>query len=916
MFEHDPLATLLLVLTGFQVVALAAAWLLLRRPRHANPGGCPAWLSRLAQRPRAAIALVFAVAFALSALLALVHWPVPRIQDEFSYRLAGETFAAGRLANPSHPLWQHFETEHVLQRPTYASKYPPMQGLSLAAGNLLTGDPLPGAWLGLAAACAAVCWMFYAFLPARWALLGGLLVASHPWILAWWGHSGWGGQMAMLGGALLYGSVRRIAGGAAGARPQPGHALLMGLGLAVLANSRPYEGFVAGLPAAAVMAWYLLGPRRPTLADAVARVIVPAGAILLLTAAAMTTYNHRVTGDPFTLPYQLHTRTYGATPMFLWQDLPPGPEHPERKLRDFYEGWERGIALDQQTAYGISRKLLHKAIQLGGFYFGPALGLALVGLVRRRTGQVPDEEAEPVPGRGWSSFIPIAAAITIAASFLCVWFNPHYVAPVAPLLLLLAVLGLRRLALAGGRAGRLAAAVTIAHGATTAALLIAAPIVYPNDDWSHARARMIADLTARGGKHLVLLRHGREYTPHEEWIYNAADIDASPVVWARELDSAAGRRIRDYYKNRTHWLLEAYRPPMPDGTPAPVPTLRPYPALPAWLESPPRVLLPGEAIATVGVADLDGDGVNELLVAPLGRPSLLIYRAAQWDSPSTIDLPAPALAIVAEEPSPGSPQRIAATLAGLPSLAVTGSAGGVSIIDLPAPGVALATVPGEGIIAVSCPAPAGIALVRWNGLPAATPWTPVGDEPHGIAAADLTGDGVPDIALCDRTGGAVWLVAGRRDGEAWAIDEPARIADVPEALGLAAADLDGDGRFDLAAASASRDEAVVLRRREDGSFERSALNTGIVPLAVVATDVDPDGLPDLAVATRWGHGLTVLRREADGGFAAPAEVTLGTQTWFVEKASRLAAGDLDGDGVNDIIVAAVSGVYVYLSRLP
>src|SRR5690606_6870160 len=133
-----------------------------------------------------------------------------------------------------------------------------------------------------------------------------------------------------------------------------------------------------------------------------------------------------------------------------------------------------------------------------------------------------------------------------------------------------------------------------------------------------------------------------------------------------------------------------------------------------------------------------GDGVNELLVAPLGRPSLLIYRAAQWDSPSTIDLPAPALAIVAEEPSPGSPQRIAATLAGLPSLAVTGSAGGVSIIDLPAPGVALATVPGEGIIAVSCPAPAGIALVRWNGLPAATPWTPVGDEPHGIAAADLT----------------------------------------------------------------------------------------------------------------------------------------------------------------------------------
>jgi hypothetical protein len=59
------------------------------------------------------------------------------------------------------------------------------------------------------------------------------------------------------------------------------------------------------------------------------------------------------------------------------------------------------------------------------------------------------------------------------------------------------------------------------------------------------------------GQHLVIVRYEPTHKVFEEWVYNAADIDASRIVWAREMSPSENQTLMRYFHDRTVWLVKA-----------------------------------------------------------------------------------------------------------------------------------------------------------------------------------------------------------------------------------------------------------------------------------------------------------------------------------------------------------------------
>ncbi|HTB16573.1 MAG TPA: hypothetical protein VK708_00595 [Bryobacteraceae bacterium] len=528
-----------------------------------DPSLPASWISvRLAQRPLLACLAVFLFTIGIrAALLPVLHVPMPAVHDEFSYLLAGDTYAAGRLANPPHPFWQHFESFHIIQQPTYASKYPPLQGLVLAFGERVFHRPSDesqeaawiGVWLSAGLMCAAVCWMFQGWTTPGIAFSGALLVALRVGILSYWMNSYWGGAVPAIGGALLLGALGRIV-----FNRQFAHGATWAVGLAILLNSRPYDGAVLAVLSGAVLVWRFF--RIPALAT---RVALPAAAVLIPVAVCMLYYNARVTGHPFELPYQLHDLQYGAAPVFAWSSAKPAPVYDHAVMRIFWSKIEADQVRDTQT--NLLPAYLIKLASLYGFLFC-FYPLFLPALIWPYPLQKPEERLGVfLLAGGLLSLFPING------------LQYHYAAAIMPLIYLRFLHSIGRLW--NWRPN------SKPWGLALAMLLIALiPIQFGRDVWklfadgeyappmAQPYHNMLQRLEALPGRQLVLVRYAPSHDVFQEWVYNRADIDSAQIVWAREMSPSEDAPLVQYFRGRSVWLLE------PDQSP---PRLTPYQDAPA-----------------------------------------------------------------------------------------------------------------------------------------------------------------------------------------------------------------------------------------------------------------------------------------------------------------------------------------------
>jgi len=559
------------------VLTVAAILVALLAP---NLGSC--WFERIetgfrnvARRRVLSVLLVAMSALvARAVVLPIRPVPMPQVGDEFSHLLLADTLLHERLANPTPPLWEHFETLSVNMRPTYASVYPPVQGIFLASGRLLTGHPFFGVMLSVAVMCGAICWMLQGWMSAEWALLGGLLAVLRFGMFTYWADGYMGGAPSAIGGALALGALPRIKDNF-----RARDAVILAIGFAVLANTRPYEGFVLSLLIGVALLYWLFRDRSIGLRKIFRNFVAPMLIVLVIAGLAMGYYFWRVTGSPLRTPYQVNWETYGMMPKFIWQSLRPNQPVALRHdaLNDSYHVWEFDTYANIRTLNGLLIEWATRLIRNWGFYLGPILTLPLFAAM-----------ATAPYGFGWKKldpntrFLILSATVFVAGLAVEVFSYPHYAAPITCIIIALVLIAMRALRAQAHRGKAFGLALTRAIAIVCVLMLalraVAVPLHIPmarviltssydavRDDIPSNKVEALLENTP--GQHLLIVHYVPGSQDWMGWVYNGADIDHSKIVRAWDMGPEKNRELVDYFRDRQAWFVNASDK---------VPVLRPY----------------------------------------------------------------------------------------------------------------------------------------------------------------------------------------------------------------------------------------------------------------------------------------------------------------------------------------------------
>lgn len=326
----------------------------------------------------------------------------------------------------------------------------------------------------------------------------------------------------------------------------------------------------------------------------------------------------------------------------------------------------------------------------------------------------------------------------------------------------------------------------------------------------------------------------------------------------------------------------------------------------------------GDEPLSLTAADLDGDGVNEVVAAQRGVLS---------GDLAVLSLDVNGQAVVRFVRVPGLTAGLIAAFDadgdGVADLAVADrDQARVSFLRAQGPGFVA-----SGELALTLPA---LAMNMWT-LPDGSPALSVGNVDRGTtefasldaggwtrhesyypgcrplasAPADMDGDGSADLASVGDGSTTLSLMLARPGPALWGLPALALTALPGD---FAHADFDGDGREDLLVAAALEPRLSLFAGRADGGLEATAREValGFTPGKLVAVEIDGDPVPELAVLDVMAGQVVVLDGVAGGGPVELARRDVGAFPTLVT------AGDIDDDGVTDLLALPADGTRVQL----
>jgi streptogramin lyase len=183
---------------------------------------------------------------------------------------------------------------------------------------------------------------------------------------------------------------------------------------------------------------------------------------------------------------------------------------------------------------------------------------------------------------------------------------------------------------------------------------------------------------------------------------------------------------------------------------------------------------------------------------------------------------------------------------------------------------------------------------------------------NSIVAGDVNRDGIQDLVVANQQNDTVSVLLGKGDGS---FQPPVTYAVGAGPVSVQLADLPGNGNLDIITANASASDPnhdiSILLGNGDGTFQSATyVAAGNGTNSVVAADLNGDGKMDLAVTNSGDRTLSILFGNGDGTFQPP--VNYGTDLG----PNGVVAGDLNGDGKPDLVVTNYGGrnVGVYLNQ--